>query len=85
MYISLKLQSSLLLAKLLPDTYHRSYRTDSSASHYHWEQHPVMVPFPCILIPDAAMEWTWDANSMYELLLLRLIPYLILESCNSFF
>lgn len=72
MYISLELQSPLL-AKLLPNAYPRSCTINSSASQYHWEQHPVMAPFAYILIPDAAMEWKWDTKSVYRLLL-RLIP-----------
>lgn len=63
MYIPLELQS-LLLVKLLPNTYHRSYRTDSSVGHYHWEQHPAMVPFAYILIPDAAIGRKWDTNGV---------------------
>lgn len=45
----------------------------------------MMVPFPDILIPDAAMEWKWDANCVYRLLFLRLIPYLILKRYNRVF
>jgi len=35
-----KLQSSISLAKLLPNTYYRSYIVYSSASH--WDNHPIV-------------------------------------------
>lgn len=56
MYTFFKQQSSILLAELLPNTYYRSYIVYSSVSHYHWDSHPVMVTFPYILIPNAAVE-----------------------------
>lgn len=51
------MQSLILLAKLLPNTYFRSYIVYSSASDYHWDNHPVMISFPSIFIPNAAVEW----------------------------
>lgn len=67
MYIFFTLQPLILLATLLPNSYYRSYIVYCSASHYHQYNHTVMVSFLCVLIPNTAVQWKWDADRMYSL------------------